>query len=83
MQLSERMMIERYELGSAREDAALRARGGAALTALTLTLTATAVLLIVGVVQKFEGWAHLVVLGGLLTAAVGLMIALSPNRRGA
>jgi hypothetical protein len=83
MQLSERMMIERYELGSAREDAALRPRGGAALTALTLTLTATAVLLIVGVVQKFEGWAHLVVLGGLLTTVIGLMIALSPNRRGA
>ena len=82
MELSERMMTERYELGSAREDAALRPRGGAAVTALTLALMAMAALLIVAVVQAYEGWAHLMVLGALVTTVIGLMIALSPNRRG-
>ena len=31
MELSERMMVERYELGRAQEDAALRSHGGRSL----------------------------------------------------
>lgn len=82
MELSERMMVERYELGSAQEDAALRTRGTLSVGLLTLTLTVTVGILLVAVVESFEGWSHLVVLGALLTTVVGLMIAIAPNRRG-
>ena len=47
MELSERMMVERYELGNAQEDAALRNRGGLSLGLLTLVLTATPGVLVV------------------------------------
>lgn len=82
MELSERMMVERYELGNAQEDAALRSHGGLSVGVLTLALTAIAATLIVATVEAFDGWAHLIVLGGLMTTVVGLMIAISPNRRG-
>lgn len=82
MELSERMMVERYELGTAQEDAALRSRSDVGVGLLTLALTATAALLLVATVQAFDGWAHLVVLGGLVWTTVGLMIAIAPNRRG-
>ena len=49
MELSERMMVERYELGNAQEDAALRNRGGLSLWLLTVALTATLVVLVVAV----------------------------------
>ena len=82
MELSERMMVERYELGNAQEDAALRSHGGFGLGLLTLALAATAALLVVATIQAVDGWAHLVVLGGLVATTVGLMIAINPNRRG-
>ena len=82
MELSERMMVERYELGNAQEDAALRSGGGVGIGVLTVALTAIAGLLVVATIQAYDGWAHLIVLGGLLTTTVGLMIAIAPNRRG-
>ena len=82
MELSERMMVERYELGNAQEDAALRNRRGLSLGLLTLVLTATLGVLVVALGEALHGWDHLVVLGALLATAVGLMIAIAPNRRG-
>ena len=82
MELSERMMTERYELGYAREDAALRSRGEKSVAILTLALAATAGVLLVALVQGVEGWSHAVVLGVLLATVAGLMIAIAPNRRG-
>ena len=82
MELSERMMAERYELGYAREDAALRSRGALSVALLTLALTATAGILLVALVQSVDGWSHFVVLGVLLATVAGLMIAIAPNRRG-
>lgn len=82
MELSERMMVERYELGNAQEDAALRNHGGAAMGILTLALAAIAALLIVATIEAYRGWSHLIVLGVLAATTVGLMIAISPNRRG-
>jgi hypothetical protein len=82
MELSERMMVERYELGDAQEDAGLRSRGGAAVALLTGALIATAATLLVATIETLEGWAHLIVIGALLVTVVGLMIAISPNRRG-
>lgn len=82
MELSDRMMAERYELGSAQENAALRIRSGLSVGLLTLALTATAGLLLFATIQAVNGWSHLVVLGMLFATVVGLMIAIAPNRRG-
>lgn len=82
MELSERMMVERYELGYAREDAALRSRGGLSVGLLTLALTTTLGILLVAMIESLDGWSHLVVLGALFATVVGLMIAIAPNRRG-
>jgi len=81
MQLSERMQIERYELGDASNDSALRIRGGVAVGALTVALSALAATLLVATVSAFEGWAHLIVIGAIIATAVGLMIAVAPQRR--
>ena len=82
MELSERMMVERYELGNAQEDAALRNHGGLSLGLLVLALTATAAILTVAMVQAVNGWSHLVVIGALFANLVGLMIAVAPKRTG-
>lgn len=82
MELSEQMMVERYELGNAQEDAALRSHGGFSLGLLTLVLTAILGVLLVAVGSALHGWDHLVVLGVLFATVVGLMIAVAPNRRG-
>jgi hypothetical protein len=80
MELSERMMVERYELGNAQEDAALRSRGRLSVGLLTLALTAIAGALVVATVEAVEGWAHLIVLGVLVATTVGLMIAIAPSK---
>lgn len=82
MELSERMMIERYELGNAQENPALRNRGGRSLGVLTLVLAAIFAILAVALGEALHGWDHLVVLGALFATTVGLMIAIAPNRRG-
>jgi hypothetical protein len=82
MELSERMMVSRYELGNAQEDAALRSHGGLGMGILTLALAAIAALLVAATIEAYQGWAHLVVIGGLFVTVVGLMIAIAPNRRG-
>ncbi len=82
MELSERMMVERYELGNAQEDAALRNHGGLSLGLLTFALIAIFGVLLVAMGEALHGWDHLVVLGALFATAVGLMIAIAPNRRG-
>ena len=82
MELSERMMVERYELGSSQDDAALRIRGPVSVGLLTAALAAIAGVLSVALIQAVDGWAHLVVIGALLFTLAGLMIAIAPNRRG-
>jgi hypothetical protein len=82
MELSERMRVDRYELGSAREDSALRVNGRAAVAVTTVLLSAIGALLTVGAVETFDGWAHAIVIGAILFTVVGLAIAISPNRRG-
>ena len=81
MRLSERMQIERYELGDVGSDAALRAHGTKAVAALTLALAAIAGVFGYATVAAIDGWAHLIVIGGTLAATIGLMIAVAPNRR--
>jgi hypothetical protein len=81
MELSERMMVERDELGNAQEDAARRNHGGRGLGILTLALAAIFALLAVAMGEALHGWDHLVVIGALFATVVGLMIAIAPNRR--
>jgi hypothetical protein len=82
MELSEQMMVERYELGNAQENAALRNHGGLSLGLLGLVLTAILGILLVAVGEALHGWDHLVVLGVLFATSVGLMIAIAPKRQG-
>ena len=64
------------------QDAALRPRGGTAVATLTVAMVAIGGLLAVAAASAFEGWAHAIVIGAIVTTAVGLMIAIVPNRRG-
>ena len=82
MELSERTMVDRYELGNAQEDAALRSNGGAGIGLLTLALAAIAALLVAAAIEAYQGWDHLVVLGALVWTTAGLMIAVAPRRGG-
>ena len=61
--------------------AALRSHGGFGLGVLTLVLAAIVGILVVAVGEALHGWDHVVVLGALFVTAVGLMIAIAPNRR--
>lgn len=82
MELSERMQVERYELGRAADDAALRSRGAVAVPVLTFILAGLAALLTLAATQAFDGWPHAIVLGAIVTTTIGLMIAIAPERRG-
>jgi hypothetical protein len=81
MTLSERVQVERFELGDARNDAALRPKGQLAVPVLSVVLVATAAVLIWQTAELFAGWDHAIVLAGIVTTTVGLMIAISPQRR--
>ena len=81
MELSERMMIERFELGDAQQDRALRSRGGLGPSVLVIALTLVAAALAVATVQAVQGWADLVVLGVLVMTTAGLMTAIGSDRR--
>jgi hypothetical protein len=81
MTLSERVQVERFELGDARNDAALRPKGEGAVATLSIVLAATAAVLIWQTAELFAGWDHAIVLGAIVATAVGLMIAISPRRR--
>ena len=80
---SERMQIERFELGDAHNDAALRPRGRYAVPALTVVLAAIATTLAWAAAETFDGWSHAIVLGMIVFTTIGLMIAISPGRSGA
>lgn len=79
MDLSERMQIDRYELGSAAEDRALRVQSPRAVAILNLCLVIVAIALVGAAVAAYNGWAHAVVIGGIAMTAVGLMIAVAPR----
>ncbi len=77
---SERMQIERFELGDASNDAALRSTGRRVVPILNLALIAIAAALLWATIATFDGWAHAIVIAMIVTTTIGLIIAISPRR---
>jgi fatty acid desaturase len=80
MTSSDRAQYERPELSAA--DRSMRVanrRPVIAFTALSLVILAA---LVYAVAWGIDGWPHALVLGAIVATTIGLMIAISPNRRG-
>jgi fatty acid desaturase len=80
MSSSDRAQYERPELSAA--DRSMRVankRPVIAFTALSLVILAA---LLYAVAWGIDGWPHALVLGVIVATTIGLMIAISPNRRG-
>jgi fatty acid desaturase len=80
MTSSDRAQYERPELSAA--DRSMRVsnrRPVIAFTALSLVILAA---LVYAVAWGIDGWPHALVLGVIVATTIGLMIAISPNRRG-
>jgi|Tabmets5t2r1_1033131.scaffolds.fasta_scaffold109048_1 hypothetical protein len=82
MDATQRTQTERMELGDARSQRMLRARSNTG--PMTYTLLALPILgvLIYAVVVGIDEWWQGLVLGVIVLTTIGLMIAVSPNRRG-
>ncbi len=80
MSSSDRAQYERPELsGVDRSMRVANRRPVIAFTALSLVILAA---LVYAVAWGIDGWPHALVLGVIVATTVGLMIAISPNRRG-
>ncbi|MEK6327396.1 MAG: hypothetical protein AABM66_07725 [Actinomycetota bacterium] len=80
MSSSDRAQYERPELSAA--DRSMRVankRPVIAFTALSLVILAA---LVYAVAWGIDGWPHALVLSVIVATTIGLMIAISPNRRG-
>ena len=83
MNVTDRTQYERTDLGDTRSTRLLTARsrrGPAIYTLLCLPLLAV---LVWSVIAGIQGWWQWLVLGVIFMTTIGLMIAISPNRRGA
>jgi hypothetical protein len=82
MDYTQRSQTERVELGDARSTRMLRARSNRGpLIYMLLALPILGVLLYATIAGIDEWWQALV-LGVIVMTTIGLMIAVSPNRRG-
>ena len=80
MTSSDRAQYERPELSAAdRSMRVVNRRPVIAFTALSLVILAA---LVYAVAWGIDGWPHAIVLGVIVATMIGLMIAISPNRRG-
>ena len=81
MTSSDRAQYERPELSAPDRTHAGRptSRPVIAFTALSLVILAA---LVYAVAWGIDGWPHALVLGVIVATTIGLMIAISPNRRG-
>lgn len=80
MTSSDRAQYERPELRA--PDRTMRVtnrRPVIAFTGLSLVILAA---LVYATAWGIDGWPHAIVLGVIVATAIGLMIAISPNRRG-
>ena len=80
MTSSDRAQYDRPELAA--PDRSMRVanrRPVIAFTALSLVILAA---LVYAVAWGIDGWPHALVLGVIVATTIGLMIAISPNRRG-
>jgi hypothetical protein len=79
--VTQRTMYERVEL-SGPPTAGAEVKKAWRIVALNGVLAVIAAVLIYALVDGIDGWAHLIVLGGIVLTVVGTMLAVDPNRKG-
>jgi fatty acid desaturase len=80
MTSTDRAQYERADLGA--PDRTIRVRDRRPVVAYTAVALLVLGALVYSVAWGIDGWAQGVVLGVILLTAIGLMIAVSPRRRG-
>lgn len=80
MDITQRTQLDRIDLSV--PSTGTRVRDPRPLIAYTALAVAALAALTYAAVEVFDGWAHAVVLGGILMATAGLIIAIHPLRRG-
>ena len=80
MTSTERAQYERVELGA--PDRSMRVRSRRAVIAFTGLALVLLACLVYAAAWGIEGWPQALVLGVIALTTVGLMIAVSPSRRG-
>lgn len=82
MDYTQRSQTERAELGDAGSQRLLRARSNRGPITYTLLALPLLAVLIYATVAGIDEWWQALVLGVIVLTTIGLMIAVSPNRRG-
>jgi fatty acid desaturase len=80
MDITQRTQLDRVDLSV--QTTGTHVRDRRPLIAYTVFALAVLTALTYALVEVFDGWAHAVVLGGIVTATIGLIIAVDPLRRG-
>ena len=80
MSINQRNQFERVEL--AVPSTGTRVRDRRLVIAFTVLAVAVLGALVYATIEAIDGWAHFVVLAGIVMATLGVMIALDPLRRG-
>jgi len=79
--ISQRNQYERIDL-TAPPNAGAEVKNAWRIVALNAVLAVIAAVLLYALVDGIDGWAHLVVLGGIVLTVVGTMLAVDPQRKG-
>ena len=79
--ITQRTMYDRIDL-TAPPTAGAEVKKAWRIVALNAVLSVIAAVLLYALVDGIEGWAHLVVLGGIIMTVVGTMLAVDPPRKG-
>jgi hypothetical protein len=82
MDVTQRTQLERTDLGDARSTRLLRARSRRGPIVYTLLALPILGVLVYAAVAGIDEWWQGLVLGVIVLTTIGLMIAVSPNRRG-
>jgi hypothetical protein len=82
MDVTQRSQTERMDLGDARSTRMLRARSQRGPLVYTLLALPILGVLVYATVAGIDEWWQALVLGVIVLTTIGLMIAVSPNRRG-
>jgi hypothetical protein len=79
---AERMQIERYDLGDARDRLkSISSRGQRVLAAATIFFVAVLGVLTYAAAQVFDGWHHLIVLADVAIVFFGIAAWVYPRRK--
>jgi fatty acid desaturase len=82
MDYTQRAQTERLDLGDARSTRMLRARSNRGPLIYTLLALPILGVLLYATIAGIDEWWQALVLGVIVMTTIGLMIAVSPNRRG-